>query len=178
MLGAALVAGMLLAGVACGSGNDDPAAQPNPGELFPDRANQFEEDQERQLGEPAMLSGYTTTVVDIEVTTEIPADLVDLGLGAEDVESVVARVEVANRDGEPQPASGGDWALVDPNDTVHEVETSTLVGSDGPLQVQPDEQVEGEVTFVVDAGLTGDFYVVYKPDGLDAARGIWRQQVS
>jgi hypothetical protein len=34
------------------------------------------------------------------------------------------------------------------------------------------------VTVLVDAGLTGDLYVVYKPDGLDAARGIWRQQVS
>jgi hypothetical protein len=178
--GAAVVLlGLFVLLTGCGSGNDDPGAQPNPGELFPDRANQYEEDQEREVGDPAMLSGYTTSVVDVEVTTDIPADLVDLGLDAEDVESVVARVQVANRDDEPQPASGSDWTLVDPEGSVHEVESSTLLASgDGPLEVQPDEQVDGEVTFVVDAGLTGDFYLQYKPDGLDAARGIWRLQVS
>jgi hypothetical protein len=104
---------------------------------------------------------------------------VDLGLEPGDVESVVARVEVLNRDGEPQPASGGDWMLVDPEGSTHEVESSTLVEGDGrAVELQQDEQVEGEVTFVVDAGLTGDFYVIYKPEGLDAARGVWREQVS
>jgi hypothetical protein len=91
---------------------------------------------------------------------------------------VVARVEVTNRDGEPQPASSRDWTLVDPDGTVHEAETSSLVGEDGGmLQVGPDETVDAQVTFVVDPGLTGDFYVQYKPEALDAARGIWRMQV-
>jgi hypothetical protein len=68
---------------------------------------------------------------------------------------------------------------VDPEGTTHEVESSTLVGSDGgAVELEQDEQVEGEVTFVVDPGLTGDFYVIYKPEGLDAAQGVWREQVS
>jgi hypothetical protein len=35
--------------------------------LYPDRANQYREDQERHIGEPVMIGGYTTTVTDVDV---------------------------------------------------------------------------------------------------------------
>lgn len=169
---------LALVPLACGGGNDHPSAQPNPGQLFPDRANQRAEDQERRLGESAMLAGYTTTVTEIEVTDDVPDDLRALGLDTGSVETVVVEVQVANRDDESQPTTGGDWTLVTPNGTVHEAESTTLAAPDGgPLAVGPGEQVQGEVTFVVDPGLTGDFYVVYKPAALDAAQGIWQLQV-
>ena len=41
-----------------------------------------------------------------------------------------------------------------------------------------EEPVTCDVVFEVDVlDATGDFYVVYKPDRLDAAKGIWQLQV-
>jgi hypothetical protein len=153
-----LVAGalaVLVLGAGCGGGNDDPLAQPNPGELFPDRANQFREDQERAIGDPAMLSGYTTTVTDAFYKGD--------GI-------VTVEVRIENRDDEPQEVSSGDWQLVTPDDHVYDPERSTLPAF-GEVAGEP---VTGNVGFLVDElGVVGDFYIVYKPDGLDAARGIW-----
>ena len=61
-----------------------------------------------------------------------------------------------------------------PDGTTYEATSSTLP-STGEVA---DEPVTGEVVFEVDPlEATGDFYVVYKPDNLDAARGIWQLQV-
>lgn len=143
---------------ACGGGGD-PAAQPNPGELFPGRANQYREDQERAIGDPALLSGYTTTVT----------DAVYEGDGV-----VTVSVRIENRDDEPQPVSFSDWQLVSPDVTSYDPTSSTLSASE-----VGDEPITGEVTFETDPlDGAGDFYIVYKPDALDAARGVWRLPVA
>ncbi len=52
---------------ACG---DDGGGDHNPGALYPDRANQYREDQERRIGESVMIGGYTATVTDADVDDE------------------------------------------------------------------------------------------------------------
>ena len=160
MLGAAalLTVGAMLGVAACGGGSTD-GGEPNPGELFPDRANQFREDQERALGEAARLSGYTTTVESVAYD----------GDG-----TVTVSVRIENRDDEPQPMFSTDWQLVAPDGATYDRVSSTLSAT-GEVD---DEPVTGDVVFEVDVlDATGDFYVVYKPDALDAARGIWQLQV-
>lgn len=155
----ALLGVALLAAAACGGGGSNGGGQPNPGELFPDRSNQYREDQERALGEEARLSGYTTTVESIAYD----------GDG-----TVTVSVRIANRDDEPQPMFSTDWQLVAPDGATYDRVSSTLSAT-GEVD---DEPVTGDVVFEVDVlDATGDFYVVYKPDALDAARGIWQLQV-
>ena len=156
LAGALVVVAVLLAAAACGGGGGAGGGEPNPGELFPERANQFREDQERALGEAARLSGYTTTVEAVAYD----------GDG-----TVTVSVRIENRDDEPQPMFSTDWQLVSPDVTTYEPVSSTLP-STGEVG---DEPVTGDVVFEVDVlDATGDFYVVYKPDRLDAARGIWQ----
>ncbi len=155
---AVVVCVTVLVAAACGGGGSD-GADHNPGELFPDRANQYREDQERPIGEAARLSGYTTTVT---------------GVTYDGDGTVTASVRIENRDDEPQSMYSTDWQLVSADGTTYEATSSTLP-STGEVA---DEPVTGDVVFEVDAlEATGDFYVVYKPDGLDAARGIWQLQV-
>ena len=40
------------------------------------------------------------------------------------------------------------------------------------------ETVTAEVSFAVDPDETGDYYIQYKPETLDAARGIWQYTIS
>ena len=155
--GRCLAVAALLWLAACGGGPGG-GGSPNPGELFPDRANQYREDQERAVGDAARLSGYTTTV------TAVSYD----GDG-----TVTVSVRVENRDDDPQPVSGRDWRLVSPDVTTYEPVSSTLPA--GEVGATP---VTGEVVFEVDPqDGPGDFYVEYKPDALDAARGVWRLTV-
>jgi hypothetical protein len=149
---------VMVVAAACGGGGSE-GADHNPGELFPDRANQYREDQERAIGEAARLSGYTTTVT---------------GARYDGDGTVTVSVRIENRDDEPQPMYSTDWQLVSPDVTSYDPVSSTLP-STGEVA---DEAVTGDVVFEVDAlDATGDFYIVYKPDGLDAARGIWQFQV-
>ncbi len=153
-----LIGVALVVAAACGGGGSD-GADHNPGELFPDRANQYREDQERAIGDVARLSGYTTTVT---------------GATYDGEGTVTVSVRIENRDDEPQSMYSTDWQLVSPDVTSYDPVSSTLP-STGEVGDVP---VTGDVVFEVDAlDATGDFYIVYKPDGLDAARGIWQLQV-
>jgi hypothetical protein len=137
----------------------DAAGEHNPGALFPDRANQYREDQERQVGELAMIGGYSATV------TEAGVD--------EDGRSIRLSVEISNRHDEPQRIDATHWTLVNPRVQTIEVDTATFPAS----ELAGDATVTATVSFAVDPGEVGDYYVQYKPEALDAARGIWRLSV-
>jgi Domain of unknown function (DUF4352) len=143
--------------VACG-GSDD-GADHNPGALYPDRANQYREDQERRIGESVMLGGFTATV------TEARLD--------EESGSIVVDVEITNRDEDPQRVDGTQWTLVNPRVQTLDVTTAML----GTTELVGGGTLTGVVTFAVDPGETGDYYIQYKPKILDAARGIWQLTV-
>lgn len=141
-----------------GSGDD-----PNPGELFPGRTDTQSEDQERNIGEAARLSGYTTTVNVAEFVPQV-SDFETSGY-------IHINVTTVNRDETAQPYNLFDWRLQTPGGqvidptfvTASSLESGDLVGGG---------EVTGDVYFDV-GGQTGEFFVIYKPDAFDAARGIW-----
>lgn len=153
-LGVAVLAGALLL-VGCG---DDGGSDHNPGALFPERANQYAEDQEREIGAAARLGGYTTTVT---------------GATVDGVGTVRVEVEVTNRDEGPQRVDGTQWTLVNPR-----VQTLEATGADfRSTELAGGETVRATVTFTVDPEEPGTYYIQYKPEALDAARGIWALEV-
>ena len=84
---------VLLVALGAASGDDG-----NPGELYPDRANQYREDQERQIGEPVTIGRCTTTVTDVDV----------------DHGAIRVDIEITNRDKDPQRIDSTQWTLREP----------------------------------------------------------------
>lgn len=136
--------------------------------LFPGRADAQKEDQERNIGDSAKLSGYTATVTAAGFQQTI-SDFEDEGY-------VVVEVTIENRDDSAQPYNLFDWRLQTPNGqvidpgftTADTLESGDLVGGGS---------VSGKVVFEV-GDTKGDYYIIYKPDAFDAARGIWSVTVS
>ncbi len=178
-----LVVLIVLAAVASGGGDDKPGgstATPagdsadgggdaGGGEvvLFPGRLDAQGEDQERNIGEEARLSGYTAVVNSAEFVQTV-SDFEDAGY-------VKINVTVTNRDDAAQPYNLFDWRIQTPGGTVQDagfVSAATLGSGD----LVSGGTVTGDIYFEVGAE-TGDFFVVYKPDPFDAARGVWKVTV-
>jgi hypothetical protein len=95
----------------------------------------------------------------------------------EDAGYIQLTVKICNRDDGAQPYSSEDWRLQTPTGTV--VDPAFIV-SVPTLAVFEDLVQGGEVTgdvFFETGGQVGDFYLIYKPDILDASRGIWKVTV-
>ena len=126
-----------------------------PATLYPDRANQYREDQERRIGESVMIGGYTATVTDVALD--------------EEGRSITVDVEISNRDDGPQRVDSTQWTLVNPRVQTIDASGSTFTTT----ELAGDETVAASVSFTVDPEEAGDYYIQYKPEALDAARGIW-----
>ncbi len=149
---------VVLALIAVGCGGDD-GGDHNPGDLYPDRANQYREDQERRIGESVTIGGFTTTVTDAHP-------------GA-DGRSIDVTFDITNRDQPPQRIDATQWTLVNPRIQTIDAATATFPVT----ELAGGDTVTASVGFAVDPGETGDYYIQYKPKILDAARGIWQLQV-
>lgn len=132
--------------------------------LFPGRADAQKEDQEREIGGEVRLSGYTTAVTGAAYQAELSM--------FEDEGYLVADVTVANRDQDAQSYNTFDWKLQTPSGQVVDP-TFGSVDQLGSGDLVSGGQVAGKVLFEVGSE-KGDFYVIYKPDPFDAARGIWK----
>lgn len=135
--------------------------------LFPGRPDAQGEDQERNIGEEARLSGYTAVVNSAEFVQSISE--------FEDAGYVKINVTVTNRDDAAQPYNLFDWRLQSPGGTVKDagfVSAPTLDSGD----LVGGGTVTGDVYFDV-GDEKGDFFVIYKPDAFDAARGVWKVTV-
>ena len=76
----------------------------------------------------------------------------------------------APRPGNAEILDATQWTLVNPR-----IQTLDATSADFPLTDLPGgETVTAEVSFTIDPTETGDYYIQYKPEILDAARGIWR----
>ena len=140
-------------GAACGGENNG-----NPGALYPDRANQYREDQERHIGGSVRIGGYTATVTDVRLEDG----------------SIRVFFEITNRDEGPQRIDSTQWTLVNPR-----VQTIEVTSADFPRTELPGgKTVTAEVSFDIDPDEQGDYYIQYKPETLDAARGIWQYTIS
>jgi hypothetical protein len=85
----------------------------------------------------------------------------------------VVDVEITNRDREPQRIDFTQWTLVNPA-----IQTLDATTADFPVtDLAGDATVTATVSFTVDPEQSGDYYIQYKPEILDAARGIWQMQV-
>lgn len=137
-----------------------PAEDTEDADLYPDRPDEQSEDKEAAVGDSVQLSGYTATLHGAEMRTS-PLD----------EELVVIQVSIENRDDEAQPYNLFDWRIQTENGQVLD---PTFSGGDNDLEsgdLVSGGTVEGEVPF--DVG-PGTYFVIYKPDAFDAARGIWQ----
>lgn len=140
-----------------------------PGPLFPGRIDVQKEDQERVIGDSAKLSGYTATVTDAMFRQSFDT--------YSKAGYITVRATVENRDDRAQPYSPGDWKIQLPSgqvlDHTYESEAGKEIGSGDLVK---DGKAEGVIVF--ETGSTkGDYFIIYKPDPWDAARGIWKVTV-
>lgn len=89
---------------------------------------------------------------------------------------LVAEVTVMNTDDKAQPYNTFDWKLQTPNGQVIDPGFSSA-DQLGSGDLVKDGTVSGKVVFEVGAN-KGDFFVIYKPDAFDAARGLWKVTVA
>lgn len=135
--------------------------------LFPGRPDAQKEDQERNIGDSAKFSGYTATVTAAGFQQTI-SDFEDKGY-------VVTEVTIENRDDKAQPYNIYDWKLQTPNGQVIDPRFSTADSLESGDLVEGGK-VSGKVVFEV-GDTKGDYYIIYKPDAFDSARGIWKVTV-
>lgn len=132
--------------------------------LYPERPDRQDEDHEAEVGQGVRLSGYTASVTGAEISTEE-------FLG----EQLTVFVTVENRDDSAQPYNLFDWRIQTENGQVLDPTINFRDDDLGSGDLVSGGTVSGTVAF--DVG-PGTYYVIYKPDAFDAARGIWRVTVS
>lgn len=152
-----VIAGLWLL-TACGaSGPEDQVgamgSPSNEGELFANRADQWAEDRESELGVAAGYAGLNVTVSDAR----------------ESDGRMVVTVTVFNRREEAQPLSIDHWTLQLPSDERYRAESVGTV----PPTVAPGSTVDFEVS-VGPFEESGDHYLIHWPGGFDPSRGIWK----
>lgn len=152
-------------GDAGGTAATQPAA-PAATRLFPGRVDAQKEDQERNIGEAAQLSGYTATVTAAGFRQSLSQ--------FESDGYVEIAVTIENRDSKAQPYNPFDWKLQTPSGQV--INHVLITGNDEAMHsgdLVQGGSVSGKIFFEVNSQ-KGDYYIIYKPDPYDAARGIWK----
>lgn len=172
--------GLLIGAVALSGGGEQGAqqieeavqsegAEDRPDEPTPGRADQQKEDQEVAIGETARVAGYEATVTSAEFQPEL-----------NDFETdgyIVANVRIVNTDDKAQPYNYFDWRVQTPNGQVIDPTFSTIDGQLDSGDLVQGGNVTGKVVFEV-GETKGDFFLIYKPNAFDAARGLWKVTVS
>jgi hypothetical protein len=150
--------------------NGEPArnsSRANAGQLFVERADQRDEDQERQFGQTANLGGYTVTVT----TGEFVPSLSE----TEQAGYLKVAVKVCNRNGEAQDVNPFfDWKLQTPAGT--QVDPAITSASTLPaVGLVQNGEVAGDLYFAV-GDQRGDFFAIYQPASklFDESRGLWK----
>lgn len=146
---------------------EEEAEEEEPATLFPGRPDAQPEDQERNIGEEVEISGYTAVVNTAEFLPTISE--------FEDAGYVKINVTITNSDDSAQPYNLFDWRLQSPGGTVQDptiTSAPTLKAGD----LVSGGEVAGDIYFDV-GDEKGDFFIIYKPDPFDAARGIWKVTV-
>ena len=169
-----VLAGIFLLGavISAISGDSEETASSENGSpktsLFPGRTDAQHEDQERNIGGSTKFAGYTTTVTAAGFQQSVSP--------FEQAGYLKVSVTVENRDKETQPYNYFDWVLQTPSGQVLD---PTITSSDEDLNsgsLISGGTVSGAILFEI-AEQKGDFYIIYKPDPFNAARGIWKVTV-
>lgn len=181
----ALVLIIVIAAVAGGGGDDDDAEPVTGGDdappaeesgdpsdtrnlsLYPDRPDRQDDDHEAEVGDSVRLAGYTATV-DSGAFTQRLNDFETEGY-------IVVDVTVANRDSSAQPYNTFDWRIQTPSGQVLDpcICAEDQLGSGDLVE---GGEVSGRVIFE-QPDASGSYFVIYKPDPINSARGIWQIDV-
>jgi hypothetical protein len=132
-----------------------------PSTIDPTNPGARSQDDVLGVGEPVRISGFTTTVR--------KARFVDTLEGYPPGHYLVLEVTIENRDDRPQTLMRSAWSVQQPASGV-----VPPIDVDPPLSgsVEANATVSGTVVFQL-AGEPGDHFVLYRPDPLDEARGVW-----
>ena len=148
--------------------NEEPADDGNSSEadLFPDRPDEKDGDKERNVGEPADLSGYTATVTAAARQQQL-SDFETDGY-------LVADVTLLNRDSSAQSYNTFDWKLITPGGTIID---PTFSGEEqlGSGDLTEGGTISGKLIWEI-GDTPGDYYVIYDPD-VGGDRGVWKVTV-
>lgn len=157
-----------------GSNNEEPAGDGNAGDgnsdntseadLFPNRPDEKDGDKERNVGEAADLSGYTTTVTAASRQQQV-SDFETDGY-------LVADVTLLNRDSSAQPYNTFDWKLITPGGTIIDP-TISSVEQLGSGDLAEGGTISGKLIWEI-GETPGDYYIIYDPDFGGDNRGVWK----
>ncbi len=133
--------------------------------LFPGRPDKKKNDVERNVGQPADVSGYTVTLKSAAFAQSLD-DFQEDGY-------LVTQVSLANRDTKAQSYNPFDWKIITPQGTIID---SCFCPSDKDLHsgdLVTGGKVEGQISFEVGAS-KGIYYVIYDPPDFGQERAIWQ----
>lgn len=173
----AIVLLLIVVAIASGGGGDDGVEDTGTGgetttgtteRLFPGRPDAQRQDQERNIGQPANLDGVEGTVTAAGFQQSV-SDFETDGY-------IVADVALRNTGERTRPYNILDWKIQSPEGEVNDPEFSTAEGQLGSGDLVAGGSTSGRIVFKVGAQ-RGDFYLIWKPDPFDAARGIWKVTV-
>jgi hypothetical protein len=136
--------------------------------LFPGRPDVKKNDKDRQVGQPAELSGFTATVTSAGFQQQLNQFERDGYL--------VADVTLLNRDARAQSYNTFYWKLITPEGQIID---PAFTGADqlGSGDLVRGGSISGKLIWEVGTQ-RGDFYVIFDPpDVADDDRGVWKVTV-
>ncbi len=136
--------------------------------LFPGRPDYKKGDKERNIGQPAELSGYTVTVTKAAFQQRLSQ--------FEDDGYIVADVTMLNRDDKAQSYNPFDWKLITPGGQIIDPTFSSAPGGLTSGDLVQGGSVSGKLTWEAGAQ-KGDFYIIYDPPDFGDERAVWKATV-
>lgn len=131
--------------------------------LYPGRDGREPTDHEAELGRGVRLAGYTATV-EAGFINELVLD-----------DQLGIRVHVVNRDERIQPYGPLDWKVQTEEGRIVTPAQNEREDALGSGQLDRGEAIEGTLVFDLEPGT---YYVLYRPDLFNRARGVWRIDVA
>lgn len=135
--------------------------------LFQDRPDRRQDDVERQVGQPADVSGYTARITLARFQRELTT--------FERNGYVVANVTLQNDDDQVRTYGPSDWKLLPAGNVIQPAFGSIRQLGSGELA--EGAMVSGQIVWEV-GSQRGDFYIVFEPPGAGDARGVWKVTAS
>lgn len=134
--------------------------------LFPDRVDRQPNDIEARVGEPISVQGYSGTITSLEHRQQL-SDFEDQGY-------LVAEVELANDSEEVKTYNTFDWRLQTANGQV--IDPAIAGDQLGSGDLVAGGTVSGQLIWEVGQDISGEYYVIFKPDAYDDTRAIWGKE--